>query len=286
MLRERPSWMNSDNIRPYVMARKANRPSYPGTAYPFPWFKEEPLVIEPLEIASSPFFNQILRIDQKAFDANGLLTPRWVFYDCAIMPGFISGFAMRTETLPKEIKDKLTPPEELEWCPLSLFITIPTPEHGRWMAHNLGSMNSFVSKPMGLRGLGFLSKAFGLWYANIREQYGVAQWNSPALKLHANFGPLEIVTAYTPIHDYAGSITYRLWVDTEYWLHFLDKNDANVQFQDKFHDSGLTIDPMDTESLKGIQVRIEKEEGPFYIDPVEILNKPVGSYLKLYCRQQ
>lgn len=276
--------MNSDSIKPYVMMRRANRPAYPGTAYPFPWFKEDPVIIDPLLIQSAQFFDQVLAIDKKAFHANGLLTPRWVFYDCALMPGFISGFAMKTDHLPEELRQTLGPHAELEWCPLSLFIAIATPEHGRWMAHNLGSMNSFVDKNERLRGLGFLSKAYGLWYANIREQYGVAQWNSPALKLHANFGPLEIVTAYTPIHDYPGSITYRLWVDTEYWLHFLDKNDANVQFQERFTDSGLVIDPLQEGSLKEIQARIERDEGPFYIDPVEILNKPVGTYLKLYCR--
>lgn len=282
---KRPEWMESPNIRPYVFCRKSNRPSRPGTAYRFDWFKEEPVVMEPLEMGEVYFSNQIMLLDQMAFNANGLLTPRWVFYDCAVMPGLIAGFAAKTSSLPQEIQEKLKVNESIEWTPLSLFITIPTPEVGRWMAHNLGSMNSFVSKEHSLRGLGFLSKAYGLWYGNIRELYGVAQWNSPALRLHANYGPLELVTAYTPIHDYPNSITYRVWVDTEYWDHFLDKNATNAQFHNSFKDSGVMVDPSSAESLIDIQSRIETEEGPFYLDPQEVLVKPVGQALRLYVRR-
>lgn len=282
----RPSWMNNADIRPYVLARKANRPSVPGSAYAFSWFdKLKPLVMEPLEMGEVFFANQIMQLDQVAFDANGLLTPRWVFYDCAVMPGIIAGFAARTLSLDESVRKILKTNEKLEWTPLSLFIAIPTPEIGRWMAHNLGSMNSFVDKQHQLRGLGFLSKAFGLWFGNIRELYGVAQWNSPALRLHANYGPLEIVTSYSPIHDYANSITYRVWIDTEYWDHFLDKSKTNAQFHDKFEFSGIMINPSENDSLIEIQSLIESDQGPFYIDPQEILQKPVGAVLKLYQRR-
>ena len=277
--------MNSPDIRPYVLARKANRPAKPGTAYPFSWFSQEPLLMEPLEMGEVYFANQIMQLDQVAFDSNGLLTPRWVFYDCAVMPGIIAGYAARTSSLPKEVRTALRTGDHLEWTPLSLFITIPTPEPGRWMAHNLGSMNSFVEPKHRLRGLGFLSKGFGLWFGNIRELYGVAQWNSAALKLHSNFGPLELVTAYTPIHDYANSITYRVWVDTEYWMHFLDKNDSNKQFQNAFRPAGITVNPRDEQSLIAVQSKIESEQGPFYIDPVEILSKDVGAPLELCLRR-
>lgn len=282
----RPDWLNSKDIRPYVFARQPNRPKHPGSVYPFKWFDDlDVLTMEPLEMGEVYFANQIMLLDQIAFDANGLLTPRWVFYDCAVMPGTISGFAARTSTLHPDIKKALKVNEHIEWTPMSLFITIPTPEPGRWMAHNLGSMNSFVEKKHQLRGLGFLSKAFGLWYGNIRELYGVAQWNSAALKLHANYGPLEIVTAYTPIHDYANSITYRVWVDTLYWKHFLDKHKANDQFYDFFKDSGFSVNTNDHESLLEVQSMIESNQGPFYIDPQEILAKPLGSILKLYKRK-
>ncbi len=283
---KRPEWLDNKNIRPYVFARKANRPAQPGIAYPFDWFHDlDPLVMEPLAMKEVDFSNQIMILDQIAFDANGLLTPRWVFYDCAVMPGFITGFAARTSSLDVEVKKRLKVNENLEWTPLSLFIVIPTPETGRWMAHNLGSMNAFVDKKHKLSGLGFLSKAFALWYGNIRELYGVAQWNSPALKLHANYGPLEIVTAYTPIHDYANSITYRVWIDTLYWEHFLDEAKDNSQFLNKFQESGLIVEPNNNQNLIDIQTRIEAEEGPYYINPEEILKNPVGSALKLYIKK-
>ena len=45
-------------------------------------------------------------------------------------------------------------------------------------------------------GLGFLTKAFGLWYANIPVCCGVTQWTSPALKIHSHYGVIEVLTAY------------------------------------------------------------------------------------------
>ena len=274
--------MVSPHIKPYIFAREGNRPRPAGSAYAFKWFDENPILIDPLKVASVEFANHVLHLDQIAFKANGLLTPRWVFYDCAVMPGLISGFAARTSSLSKELRVILNAHDDMEWTPLSLFITIPTPEKGRWMAHNLGSVNSVLSKEERFRGLGFLSKGFGLWYANIRELYGVAQWNSPALKLHANYGPLEIVTAYTPIHDYANSITYRVWVDTLYWDHFLDPRKTNAQFHEAFDESGLFVDTSAVNSMMEVQMWIEEGKTPLYIDPQEILLKPTGAVLKLY----
>jgi hypothetical protein len=278
----RPEWMSDPNIRPYVFARKANRPIHPGTAYEFKMFDREPIVMEPLEMGEVYFANQIMNLDQVAFNANGLLTPRWVFFDCAVMPGLIAGFAMRTNAMPAEMKAVLNVNNEIEWTPISLWVGMPTPEPGRWMAQNFGSINTFVDRKHRLSGLGYLSKAYALWYGNITELYGVAQWNSPALKLHANYGPFEVVTSYTPIHDYANSVTYRMWVDTEYWQNFLTKKDSNTQFQLKFSSTQFKIKPLEEESLIEIQSMIETEQGPFFLDPVEIFSKPIGSELLLY----
>lgn len=278
----RPEWLKNPDIRPYVFARKSNRPQMPGSIHKFSWFDREPIIMEPLEMGEVYFANQILNLDQVAFRVTGLLTPRWVFFDCAVMPGLIAGFAMRTAAMPEEIKKILKVTVDIEWTPISLWVGMPTLEPGRWMAQNLASINSLVSPQHRLRGLGFLSKAYALWYGNVKELYGVAQWNSASLKLHANYGPFELVTSYTPIHDYASSVTYRMWVDAEYWQHFLEKKDSNTQFQKKFVQTGLTIEPLKEESLIDIQSKLESDQGPFYIDPVEIFMKPVGAQLELY----
>ncbi|MEZ4873543.1 MAG: hypothetical protein R2827_15140 [Bdellovibrionales bacterium] len=74
----------------------------------------------------------------------------------------------------------------------------------------MSSINALVPKEDRLYGLGFLSKAFGLAYANIRTCCGMTQWNSPAIRLHSHYGVLEVLTAFTPAHTHAHTLTYRL----------------------------------------------------------------------------
>ena len=177
--------------------------------------------MDPLRMGDIYFSNALLNMESKAFETSSMPMPRWVFYDCAVMPGFISGFARRTETLPASIRNFLGEQNlHGEWTPVSMFIVIPTMVENEWVAHNLSSINALIPKEDRLYGLGFLSKAFGLAYANIEVCCGVTQWNSHALRLHSHYGIVEILTAYTPAHTYPNSLTYRLQVDPSEWVRF------------------------------------------------------------------
>jgi hypothetical protein len=278
-----PDWMTSSDIRPYVFIRNENRIESPGSLHRVPAFDGLQIMErDPLRMSEVEFGDQIIRLDAQTFGQAGLTMPRWVFYDCAVMPGLIVGFAHKTRTLPQVIKDALQPPLDLEWTPLSLFITIPAVNEGVWMAHNLCSVNSLIPKKFRYRGLGFLSKALGLWYANIKKLCGVAQWHSPSLRLHSNFGAFEVLTSYTPIHDYAKSVTYRLWVDAAIWNFLFDKESYKEDFLKQFKNSGRVLDPKHSESLKQVQSSIENSEGPFFLFGEELLEKEIGDPLTLY----
>jgi len=257
-------WLQSPDIRPYVFVRKRNRPAEPGSRHAFP-FPKEILLKDPVFIDESGFATQILALENKAFAASGMILPRWAFYDCSIMPGMVVGFAMRTTKLSPEIREVVKIDDSLEWTPLSLFIAIPTNEDNHWVAHNLCSVNSLL--PDGdsrFSALGFLTKAFGLWYFNVEYLYGMTQWKSGALKVHTNFGKLQLVTAYTPIHDYPETLTYLVNVNSSYWMDFLDdKSDV----KHKMNPSGLIVEPSDQNSIKSLHKKIEKGEGPFYLNP-------------------
>lgn len=285
MLLDNPrlSWLKDDNIRPYVFVRNENRIAKPGSLHPIDWFNDKPPVfINPLEMDQVNFGNQILEIEGQAFGPASMAMPRWVFFDCAVTPGFVAGFAIRTKALDPKIREKLNLTSHHEWTPLSLFIIIPTmSREGEWVAHNLCSVNSLLPKEEGFYGLGFLSKAFGLWYANVKICCGFTQWGNAAIKLHSYYGPFQILTAYTPLHSYARTLTYRVQVNTEMWPHFFNKKPL-ANFERKFKNSGETIVPNDDKSLIRLQKRLELGNGPYFLNSQEILERDTESPLSIY----
>src|SRR5665213_2610050 len=219
-------WLADKKLRPYVYVRPENRIADPGKRFAIDWFTGEPLFKNPLCMDEVDFADQIMRLESRAFAATNMPMPRWVFYDCAIMPGFVAGFAMHRSIASEEILSLLQPKDSTEWLPISLFIIIPAMAQKEWIAHNLCSMNSLISPPSQVYGLGFLTKAFGLWYANVEMLCGITQWASPAVRLHTHYGDFEVLTAYTPVHSYPRTLTYRMVTDAREWKRFFTREQA------------------------------------------------------------
>ncbi|MBK9322077.1 MAG: hypothetical protein IPM97_03800 [Bdellovibrionaceae bacterium] len=300
------NWIESGDIRPYVFVRPENQIAHPGTRHKLDWFSHTPIYKDPLDISELNFADRIYSIEERAFGPSNMAMPRWVFYDCAVMPGFVAGFAARPSALKKEVRDvldlkkfpasdspvfKSTEPraksllakslDEMDWVPLSLFIIIPTMHKGEWVAHNLCSVNSLLAKEHQFYGLGFLSKAFGLWYANVEQCSGMTQWGSPALKLHTHFGHLEVIGSYAPVHSHSKTITYRAQVNTRCWEQFFTRED-DLAFLENYGPSELQIDPKNEQSMIDIQKKLELGEGPFYLNAMEIAAKNLDESLTIY----
>lgn len=269
------------DLRPYVYVRGDNRIPNPGSRHKCDWFPWEPVYKDPLHLDELEFAEMIYHLENSAFGASNMPMPRWVFYDCAVMPGFVAGFAMKTKALPPAIRAAMRPKGDYEWTPLSLFIIIPTMKKGEWVAHNLCAVNSLLAEEDRLYGLGFLSKAFGLWYANVETCCGITQWGSPALKLHTFYGHMQVLTAYTPVHTYPNTITYRSQVDTSVWEMFF-KRDIDLIFLERYEPSGFVIDPRQQQSMIDLQNRIQKGEGPFFLNAAEIGSKKLTEPLHIY----
>lgn len=305
-LLQKASWMDNDDIRPYVFVRPENQIAHPGSAHRLDWFHKTPVMKDPLDIPELAFADRIYSLEARAFGPSNMAMPRWVFYDCAVMPGFVAGFCARPSALSKEMREVLDPKkfpainspiqtskvlkevtslDEMDWVPLSLFIIIPTMHRGEWVAHNLTSINSLLPKDKGLYGLGFLSKAFGLWYANVEQCSGMTQWGSPALKLHSNFGHMEVIGAYAPVHSHAQTITYRCQVNTQVWEKFFTKEE-DYAFLENYGPTGSYIDPKSEDSMLDFQKKIEREEGPFYLSAREIAQKSLDEKLMIYGLKQ
>lgn len=281
-LLHKAGWMNSEHIRPYVFVRPENSIQNPGIRHHLDWFNKEPIYKNPLSLDEVSFAEHIYWIEGKAFGPANMEMPRWVFYDCAVVPGFVAGFACRTSHLPPAIKKVMKPRENCEWTPLSLFIIIPTMHKGEWVAHNLCTVNSMLEKKEDqLYGLGFLSKAFGLWYANVDLCTGFTQWGNPALKLHSHYGYLEILGSYAPVHSHSKTLTYRAVVNTQCWEKFFNR-DQDMAFLENYAPSGFYIDPSEEKSMIDLQRRIEKGEGPFYLSAMDIAEKDLAQKLVVY----
>ncbi len=280
--RNKLPWFYSDDIRPYVYVRRENQVKQPGSRHKVDWFTRDPLFVDPLKMSEVHFANEILNLESNCFAASGMPMARWVFYDCAVMPGFVAGFAMRRSAMPKSILDIIKPVSNNEWLPVSLFIIIPSMHVGEWIAHNLCSVNSLIPKADQMYGLGFLTKAFGLWYANVKVQSGMTQWTSPSLKLHCHYGRFEVLTAFTPVHSYAHTLTYRAIIDPTYWPYFFKNQGEDLSYAQGLKPAGFTIEPRVEKSLVSFQERLERNEGPFFLNASEILELPLGAELMVY----
>lgn len=169
--------------------------------------------LDPLRRGAAPFLDLLARLDVVAFGAGGMAMPRWVFYDCAEIPGGIVGFGARAARISIEARALLEVPEGYDGIvPFGMYVAIPTLEPGAWMGHNLATIAGSVDGGA-LRGLGGLTKAVALKVFRATAQIGVTQWDSPALHVHARMGPLALLTAWTPAHTHAASLTYRATID-------------------------------------------------------------------------
>ncbi len=284
----RLQWLKRAELKPYVFVRPENRISQPGMKFDLNWFKGkelEPIYKNPMHMEEVDFADQIMRLETAAFSASNMPMPRWVFYDCAIMPGFVAGFAIHREKATAEMLNVLKPKEDSEWLPISLFIMIPTMAEKEWVAHNLCSINSLIPRDQGIYGLGFLTKAFGLWYANVEVLCGITQWGSPAMRLHTHYGDFEVLTAYTPVHSYARTLTYRMVTDTREWARFFSQ-EQDPDFATKYEEAGFEVDPKDDESLIAFQRRLQDGSIKYYLNATQIRTQPLDVPLKVYKRRE
>lgn len=296
------SWLANADIRPYVFVRPENQIHLPGSLHRLNWFSNKPVIKNPLNVNEIAFADRIYSLEERAFGPSNMAMPRWVFYDCGVMPGFVAGFCIRPSSMSPELRKVLDPKnfaataspvkkssvltevqslDEMDWVPLSLFIIIPTMHKGEWVAHNLCTANSLLPKEHQLYGLGFLSKAFGLWYANVEQCSGMTQWGSPAIKLHSHFGHMEVIGSYAPVHSHAKTITYRCQVNTKCWEQFFTR-EPDLAFLEKFAPRNFTIDPKDEKSMLDLQSKIERGEGAFYLSAGEIAAQNLDMPLTIY----
>ena len=72
------------------------------------------LHFDPMKLRSGPFLNILQHLDELTFGAIGMTMPRWVFYDCAEVPGGIFGFARPAAELDEWVLRALNVPADYD----------------------------------------------------------------------------------------------------------------------------------------------------------------------------
>lgn len=204
----------------------------------------------PLLTSSQSFIEKVFKMDEMTFGEKNMAMERWVFFDCAVMPGFAFGYAIQGRDI-SEADRKTLNISKNESFPISLYIAIPMEKQGKWFGHNLSSLNGKLEED--LSGLGFLTKAVALDLFGVEILVGATQWDSLALLIHKKFGVMKLLSALTPIHSQQNTLCYQTEICS---LEF------NLMSQ-------LTSSPMGTlfspnlEKLKKLQMEIEAGQEVF-----------------------
>jgi hypothetical protein len=168
------------------------------------------LILDPQSQANEEFLGLLKNLDQLTFGPLGMEMPKWVFYDCGVMPSAVFGFCGPASDLePWVLRALQVPPDYEGLVPYTIFIAIPTLEKGAWFTHTLCSINEVCTGAVPA-GLTMLSFALGLRTLRAQQLYGTTQWRSQRLRTFVSMGPLELVTAYTPGHSVKRTLTWRL----------------------------------------------------------------------------
>ena len=209
--------------------------------------------IDPLRAESGHFLDMLQALDGLTFGPEGMPMDKWVFYDCSELPGFIYGFATPSDDLSAEERRLFNVPDGYVGpVPLSMYIAIPMVEPGYWFGHNLASLNRILPQ-RGLHHMGTITKALALKCYRVERFVGATQWTSKALFIHTKFGPLELLTTYTPAHSIHETLTYAFDVSDDSLRAAF--GDPGVTLSRPAPDFSLSSD--DVDKMRTLQAEIE-----------------------------
>jgi hypothetical protein len=176
----------------------------------------------------------------------------------------VFGLAIRAHKLEDWAREAMNVPEGYDGLvPVSLFIAIPMLAgfgDGRqvpntWLLYTLESLNQ-VSPGIAPAGILKVTLAMGLKVFPIETLYGTTQWRSPKLKVYADLGPLELVTAYTPAHSLPRTLSFRLTLKDLQLNTLL----ASPRVHPGAPPPNTLLDVDDVDALKALQADIERGE--------------------------
>ncbi|MCA9515784.1 MAG: hypothetical protein KC635_12630 [Myxococcales bacterium] len=251
-----------DSCEPFVIAREAVWPSLDlapmGLAIP------PENVLDPQRVKNGAFLKLAERLDELTYGPLALRMPSWVFYDCALVPGAVFGYARRAAELAPWARKTLAVPDDYDGLvPLSMFVAIPMAHREARLVFTLASINQ-VAPGAAPEGLWRLTLAAGTAALDASVMVVATQWRSSQLGLYANLGPLRILTAWTPAHDIWATLTFSVAADDAARERLLRGDLIPPWVVDRY------LDADDTHAMRALQAEIEAGREVWIVGPPEI----------------
>jgi hypothetical protein len=210
------------------------------------------------------FLNVFNVINGIAFGDRGIPMPQWVMVDLILMPSAAviaslpqDAFAVMVENstysfdsdvkthlrnvLARAREDGYTGP-----MPVGGYCAAPSAAPGTWVGWSLWSLMPNV-------GLGRALKALALSVYGARKLDGVTQYDNSALRVHTQFGTLQVLIATVPFHTSPGSFVYR--------------SDFTRTVQEALPEPSFLLDPADYDRQWAMQKAIEAGSAEFHVLP-------------------
>lgn len=165
---------------------------------------------DPYKTRSGTFLDMVHRLHTIVCGPFGMAMPKWVAYDCALVPGVVFGFARPAEELQQRFYNGLEIPEDYSGLvPFSVGIAVPLADRVTWELYSMGSINQ-IAPGAGPAGLNRLTLAFGTAALRCKELIVTCPWRSFRMSILSGLGPLELITAWTPAHDNPMTATFKV----------------------------------------------------------------------------
>lgn len=206
---------------------------------------DEDVEVLPVEDDDTSEFADLLNhSNQLAFGGpRDMGMPRWVMLDCAILPTAMVGFMLAPEDTPDELWDLLDIEDDYDgWVPVSEYCAALTVEPGCVCGF---SLHSHISS----QGIATRTKALALAVLGAKSQIGVTQFNNPAIRVHARFGPMEVLLHRPAIHTHnEDSFVYRLELPEEDVLEDMARHPVEFGVPDRPDGLSWEFEPGDERS--------------------------------------
>jgi hypothetical protein len=208
--------------------------------------------------SSKQFFSLYHAANGLAFGGKNMAMPKWVALDVVALPTVSIGFAIHSEMLTTEMKNKFELDNYSGIVPISMFTALPA-------LHNHNTMINFsLCSVMEKQGLATASMALAIYLYNPDYVKSIIQYDNPSVMVHSKFGNLNIESAKVSMHDLADmTLVYRIDVrDKEkVFTNFLKE----VSIGEAKEGASFLLDPLDNERKSIMQHNIENSIADYSI---------------------
>lgn len=188
--------------------------------------------------------------------------PLWVMLDCAIIPTAMIGFMLDCEDVPDELWDLLELDDDYEgWVPISEYCAALSVEPGCVSGFSLHSHISHM-------GIATRTKALAMAVLGAKSQIGVTQFTNPSIRVHARFGPMEILLHRPAVHTHSDdSFVYRLELPGLEMLEKMARESIDFGVPDRPAGVHWSFDPADERDQVRLQTHLSDGGRAWIVSP-------------------